>query len=192
MSGESPFTRGQLADEIGRDGEGTAVDELLKGTFERDRSGLDAATASSEMTNSIKALKLPISHKTGITIAEIDGEVSLQEYKATFNCTNETTASPPSGVHYGHYKASCESDILSEVNHIFMTIPFRMGIPLTRRTRSLHYMIQKKSLQYINKLRIVQLYEVDFNTMLKLLMGRRLMKQGEAHGLNDHQLYGSR
>merc|ERR1740139_16486 len=57
-----------------------------------------------------------------------------------------------------------------------MTVPFRIGTPRTRWTRSLHCMIQKKSLPYINKLRIVQLYEADFNTMLKILIRRRLMK----------------
>ena len=44
----------------------------------------------------------------------------------------------------------------------------------------------------MNKLRIVQLYEPDFNTMLKLMLGRRLMWHSERHGLNVHQLHGSR
>ena len=50
----------------------------------------------------------------------------------------------------------------------------------------------KEKRPYINKLRIVQLYEADLNTMLKILLGRQLMKHGETHGLNGHQLYGSR
>ena len=67
-----------MADEIGRDGEGEVVHALLQRMFERDLSGLDIATASSEMNSFINALKLPISHKTGILISEMDGEVSLQ------------------------------------------------------------------------------------------------------------------
>ena len=53
-------------------------------------------------------------------------------------------------------------------------------------------MIQKAPQPYVNKLRIVQLYEADFNTMLKFIVGRRLMHHSEKHGLNGHQLYGSR
>ena len=53
-------------------------------------------------------------------------------------------------------------------------------------------MIQKKAKPFINKLRIVQLYEADFNSLLKHLLGRRLMDHSEQHGLNGHQLYGSR
>ena len=45
-------------------------------------------------------------------------------------------------------------------------------------------MIQKVSKLYVTKLRIVQLYEVDFNTMLKHLMGEMLMGHSEMHGLN--------
>ena len=53
-------------------------------------------------------------------------------------------------------------------------------------------MIQRVSKPYITKLMIVQLYEADFNTMLKLLMGKRLMGHSEKHGLNGNRLYGSR
>ena len=60
MSGDSPFTRGALADEISKDGEGEAVDEILKGSYEMDLRGKDEATSSSEMHSFIKALKIPI------------------------------------------------------------------------------------------------------------------------------------
>ena len=53
-------------------------------------------------------------------------------------------------------------------------------------------MIQKVCKHYVTKPRIVQLYEADFNTMLKHMIGRRLMKNSEEHGINGHQLYGSR
>ena len=53
-------------------------------------------------------------------------------------------------------------------------------------------MIQKVSKPYITKLRIVQLYEADFNTMLKHLMGKILMAHSEIYGLNGNQLYKSR
>ena len=81
---------------------------------------------------------------------------------------------------------------MAAVNHIFMLTPFKVGKPLTRWTNSLHCMIQKMKLAYVTKLRIVQLYEADFNTMLKFLLGYKLMGHSEKHGINGHQLYGSR
>ena len=38
----------------------------------------------------------------------------------------------------------------------------------------------------------MQLYEADFNTMLKFLLGYHLMKHSEHRGVKGHQLYGSR
>ena len=38
----------------------------------------------------------------------------------------------------------------------------------------------------------MQLYKADFNTMLKYLLGQRLMWYSEEHGINGHQLFGSR
>ena len=53
-------------------------------------------------------------------------------------------------------------------------------------------MIQKQRVPCVNKLRIVQLYEENFNTMLKVLLSERLMQHSEEHNLNGHQIYGSR
>ena len=84
-------------------------------------------------------------------------------------------ASYPSGVQCGHCKAACESELLTKLNLIFVVVPFKVGLPLSIWTRSLHCMTQKVSKPYINKLRIVQLYDIDFNTILNQMLGRRLM-----------------
>ena len=109
----------------------------------------------------------------------MDDAMTLENYKEVFNKTKESTASSPSGIHYGHYKAACESDVLAKVNLIFMVVPFKVGRPLTRWTNSLHCMIQKVKKPYVKKLRIVQLYEADFNTMMKIMLGKRLMGHSE-------------
>ena len=46
MSRDTPFARGPLADLIGKDGDGMAVEEMLKGTFIHDTTGLDEVHAS--------------------------------------------------------------------------------------------------------------------------------------------------
>ena len=192
MSGESPFARGPLTADIGLDGKGDAVEDILKGKYKRDLGGLDEASASSEMKNFIKVLKIPISLKTEKSLEPMPITYKNEDYVESFSKTRESTTPSPSGLHYGHYIAACESETLTTMNVIFMRTPLQVGIPLTRWTKSLYCMIQKKAKPYINKLHIVQLYEADFNTMLKLLLGKRLMKYGKDHGLNGHQLYGSR
>ena len=117
-------------------------------------------------------------------------DMTVKDSRDIFGKTKEFTASSTSGIHYGHHIAACESDPLSVVNHFFMVIPSKADRPLSRRTNSLHNMIQKFSLR--DQTRIIQLYEADFNTTLKFLLVYRSMKHGKYHGISGHRLYGSR
>ena len=104
----------------------------------------------------------------------------MEKYLDVISNTNEVISSSPSGIHYDHYKVTCKSKILTKVNLIFMTLPFKMRIPVSMWTRSLHCMIQKVCKAYMTKLRIVRLYDVAFNTMLKRILGWRLIQHSES------------
>ena len=56
----------------------------------------------------------------------------------------------------------------------------------------MHWMIQKKRLPYIDKLRMVQLFETDFNSALKYMLDRRRLYHGEEEGINSNQTHDSR
>ena len=56
----------------------------------------------------------------------------------------------------------------------------------------MHCMLQKKKLPYVDKLRIVQLFEADFNSALKYILGRKLLYRGEEQKINSNQTHGSR
>ena len=144
MSGDTPFARGPLADQIGKYGKGVAVDEMLKGSFTLDTTGLDEVHASKQMKSFLAALKIPATKRGDKATPVMDENITLENTE-TFNKTKESTASSPSGIHYIHYKAACKSNILSKVNLICMVVAFKVGIPLTRWTRSLHCVIQKVS-----------------------------------------------
>ena len=124
-------------------------------------------------------------------VPELDMEMTVKNYVDAFK-NQESTAASPSSIHYCHYTASCECKTLSKVNLIFMEIPFIVGIHLIRWTRIMQCTIQKVSRPYINKLRTAQLYEADFNTTMKQMLGSRLMWHSKNHGLNGYQLYESR
>ena len=53
-------------------------------------------------------------------------------------------------------------------------------------------MLQKKKIPYIDKLRIIQLFEADFNSCLKYILGRKLLYHGEDQCINSNQTHGSR
>ena len=75
---------------------------------------------------------------------------------------------------------------------MFLWLHLTAGRPLSRWTNSLHCMIQKLKVPYVTKLRIIKIHEADFNTMLKFVLCYWIMKHGEHHSINSHQLYGSR
>ena len=52
-------------------------------------------------------------------------------------------------------------------------------------------MLQKKDLPYLNKLRIIELFELDLNAFLKLIMGRTYPKFEKAHDLQHPESYGA-
>ena len=49
MSGDTPFARGSLAENVGKDGECEGVDEMLKGTYSIDNKDMTPLLASTEM-----------------------------------------------------------------------------------------------------------------------------------------------
>lgn len=57
MSRDSPFARAPVVDAMGLDDEGVGVDEILQGTFDTDKAGMNGAAASSETRRFLKALK---------------------------------------------------------------------------------------------------------------------------------------
>ena len=61
MSGDTPFARGPLSVDVGKDGEGEEVDEMLQGTYSIDNKNMTPLMASTEMKSFIVALKFPTS-----------------------------------------------------------------------------------------------------------------------------------
>ena len=143
MSGDTPFARGELAELIGRDGDEEAVEALLDGTFEWGNRDGENLINSKEMYTFLAKLKRPKSNKTDETVEEMDGLMTIEDYQSIFNNTRESTSSHPP-LHYGHFKAGCESTTLMEVNLAFMNLPFQYGYPLKRWLKSHHCMLQKK------------------------------------------------
>ena len=92
---------------------------------------MDALHALEEMKHFLAALKIPISGETQRITHAVEVEMTLEDHIDFLNKTEKSTASSPSGIHYGHFKAVCESALLGKVNLFFMTLLFKAGIPLS-------------------------------------------------------------
>ena len=88
----------------------------------------------------------------------------------------EDTSSSVSGLHFGHYKASTHSAILSHFHALKATLLMKRGIVLERWSRGLSVMIEKMfGCTLVSKLRSILLMEADFNFANKTVFGMRMM-----------------
>ena len=92
-----------------------------------------------------------------------------------FKVKSAETSCGPSGLSMPHWKAAAEDDLLSEIHSMLITAPFQYGFSYDAWEVSLHCMLLKDKLPYWLRLRIIQLFEADFNVALNLILGRRQM-----------------
>jgi len=101
------------------------------------------------------------------------------EYTQGWKKAKEATSSSPSGVHFGHYIAGIEDIVISKINRLMATIPQITGISPDQWRTTLNVMLEKLACNcWVEKLRIIMLFEADFNNNNKWL-GRALMQQAE-------------
>ncbi len=70
--------------------------------------------------------------KLGINIINGKGSeivIIPNDFKHFWQKVNEFTSSSISGVHYGHYKAAIQDELISEVLALQLTVVARSGIP---------------------------------------------------------------
>ena len=69
----------------------------------------------------------------------------------------------------------------------------RRGISMRRWRKVVNSMIEKEpGNPRIHRLRVIHLYEADYNLLLGIFWARKLVPQGENHGLFHKKFYGSR
>ena len=160
------------------------VQQLLQGSNNKSRQDDDL-----ELNHFIQSLQHPL--LTDDDGLEMEWTFGVKEYKQLFGRTREGTACGPSGLHMSHWKAAIEREELTKVHTFFIWAAFALGFTYDRWQVSWHCMLQKRRKPFIHRLRIIQLYEGDFNGGLKYLLGRRLMKHMVDKKLVPPDTYGS-
>lgn len=152
------------------------------------------------MSNGAKALLNKLSDKKNLT--KITDDITTEEFINAFKHWRENTSTSPSGRHLGHYKCLLVNDkniynidnedpkdnIMLVYYAITMT-SINLGISLHRWQQSITAMIEKvQGCPKINKLRVIHLYEADYNLLLKIIWARRLVWHvHDSNRLNEGQ-----
>jgi hypothetical protein len=116
-------------------------------------------------------------------------EISFKIFTSALKKWSEQTSTSPSGRHLGHHKCLFAEDyfnypeddpdpspkILRVYYHI-ACMALRWGLSLDRWQTSITSMIEKvPGCPKINKLRVIHLYEADYNLLLKIIWAQRLV-----------------
>jgi hypothetical protein len=124
-------------------------------------------------------------------VANISDEISYEEFRNALNVWNEKTTTSPSGRHLGHYKLLLKLQVLDEDNeqinyseiilktyYNIVMISLRLGVPLKRWGEITTCMIEKiPGVSRINKLRVIHIFEADYNLILKVIWSRKTIWQ---------------
>ena len=191
QSKESMFTNGPILDQCGWYGEEEGMESILRGVIKAEEMEKDYPQFGREGVEFIKALRY-VKDDKGKKIEPFKWKFGTTEYLEVFNKTKESTACGPSGLHMSHWKAACERQDIARVHAFFMWAAFEFGFSYERWEQSWHCMIKKLKQPLLPKLRIVQLFEGDFNAGLKYLIGRKMMEHMNNNELHDPETFGSR
>ena len=190
---DTPFTIAPLKDLLGPDNFTLFGKALLTGTVDLSKLPL------------FKLQKLYFANlkkSSGVLESPIYPHISIEDMTLGFCKLKESTTTSPSQRHLGHYTSFLVSDsndtniehanfdkaILQTINTIInATVAF--GVPLTRWLTSLVVMIEKiPSVPRINKLRVINIYEADYNLMLKYFWPKQATKHAvQAKTIGENQ-----
>ena len=179
QSKDTPLLMEPLLSEVGNQGFGPAVPAILAGTYVPP-PGTDDKTAAflHEMASVPNIPTIP----TGLPTSS---------YRSGWEKMKERTSSGPSGLHFGHIKA-CMMDIdLADFQSALSNIPYATGYSPQRWQKGTNVFIEKTSRSdMVTKLRIILLYEADFNFNNKCL-GRAALFNAHDHQAVAPEQHGS-
>ena len=183
QANDTIFVNTCLQNDFHYEGVSDAVDMLLEGNYDYNKIP--------NLTNGAKSLLNRLGDQN--RLSEIPNDITFEEFTSALKKWSEGTSTSPSGRHLGHYKCTFVDDNCSkkyetekeytDPKHNIMKVYYHIthaavniGVSLKRWQTSITSMIEKiPGCPKINKLRVIHLYEADYNLVLKILWARRLV-----------------
>lgn len=192
------FTREPLKSILGTSGTNSTCDAILNGQFHIEE--VDCSNAAKAILKQLKRT----------TNSEIHDEITPNNVARGYRKWGEFTSTSPSGLHLSHDRAvlrymhsqqeiaeATDSPTLCDrvfgIKARLLQLAVNHGHVYQRWTKVVNAMIEKiPGKPLINKLRVIHLIESDFNLLIGILWGRRLVSHGERLDLFDDGQGGSR
>ncbi len=192
----TPFGGGDRATGLGETSDSASASALLQGTYDYRLREL-----SQECQHWLQQLKEQPAVAAGAKVSvKIDDATFIDGWKKL----RESTSSSPSGRHFGHYKTAVVVSRLPEahpayfpqLSHLHAAMchfPVKHGFAPKRWCESTNVMLEKiEGNPRLDKLRVIHLLEADFNYVLRLVWGKRLVSFAEDRGYLGEEQGGNR
>jgi hypothetical protein len=143
-----------------------------------------------ELATFISELAMPAELRD---LEPLSQEITIADWKKGFSVWKESTSTSPSGRNLSIYKALLSCPTITKDLCEILNIILRLQLIPSRWCKAITVLIEKDpGNPCINRLRMIHLFEADFNFFLKLMWASRLMHRGEDHKQFGVQQYGSR
>jgi len=180
----APICQEPLRELFGYNADISTANEILEGTYEYPE---DFDQATREICQECHLLRQAIPKDS------LDTQITTNDWKAQWRGRKEATSSSESELHFGHYIAGAQSDLISCMHAGKATLVIQKGIMLDRWSRGLSVMIEKiPGCALITKLRSILLMEADFNATNKLIYGNRMLNLTRKYDLIPDEVYSKR
>jgi hypothetical protein len=182
--------------EVRYDGTGATAEMILDGEYEAE--DLD------------KISQLFIKHMMRQTQTILPATITREEFIGKLATWPESTTTSPSGLHLGHYQVlrkrhnflatqkeeearfEAQRDLVIRAHLALFNYALKFGYSYYRWQKVINVMLKKdKSNSFIHRLRVIHIYEADYNLLLGVKW-RQAMHHAEDHNLLNVGLYGSR
>lgn len=183
---DTPFGHGELFNLVGYDGLTDTATAIVHGDC-IDHLGGFPLQQPRELRVFLEECRRPAS------VELISTTISTEQYISTVKAWKESTSTSPSGRHLGHYRTAILDNDVAHLHAQLLNLPIAHGFAPERWTHSVTPLIEKDAGRpFLTRLRVIHLFEADYNLFLKIIFGRRMVKNAErAQALNDQQ-HGSR
>ena len=185
----TPFTRPPLQADVGYRGDGYAAELILNGQI--------------DYNNASPGTKLLIHHLQSRTLQKLEGKLTVSEVRGKLKKWKESTSTSPSGLHLGHYhclwrdpqmkpedgdrqKILQGQECLLGCLVDLLNYALKFGHTYTRWTKIVNVMLHKDpGNPRIHRLRIIHLYEADYNLLLTIKWRQATHHAEDKQLLND-------
>lgn len=178
---QAPICNGPLRGAFGYMATSTAADEVLAGEFD---PPFEVHAGTSDLFEEIARIRSIIPPDS------VCGLIKHPLWQQRWKKAKEKTSSSESGLHFGHYIAAANSQLISYCHALLAWGALQKGYSPSRWERALSCMLEKVAgCSLITKMRAILLMEADFNFTNKMIYGVRMLDNARRYGFMAEEIF---